>query len=308
MTNKTLYRLLIVLFLGCFFSVTPIHISNAQPGLPFLRLSIDARGAAAGSAYVSAGKGLGAIQWNPAGIVLSQRNEIAVSHIRGFGGTDSEFFGILWKRKKNQAFAVSFFSNNIGGIEYRTKPTVNPEGIISAHDVYAGLSYATQIKTGIHFGATIKYLFQKIYTATASGVSGDIGIRYNPISQRYSAGFVIKNIGKMGALMSEQPKMPALIQLGASFIQPLDSNKRHIFEFSGEIEKIFNSNNHLYFGLEYGFSAQYYIRSGYITGFETGRFTAGAGISIRKYSFDYAYLPNVTTFGNHHIMTFRLLF
>ena len=283
----------------------PYETTAQQPGLAFLRLTADAAGAARGGAVTATGAGITAVQWNPAGLVAGGGNEVSVSHINGFEDTDSEYFGFLWKRSEKHAVAVSLLSNNIDGIEFRTKPTAAPEAYISAHDLYAGITYSRVISGSLQAGATVKYLYQKIYSATGSGLAGDAGIRYTPAGRAYSAGLVIRNIGSMGALDTEKPTLPALMRAGAAYRIEFDSR---IVEISGDYEVIFDGDNHTYVGADYSHKGRFHIGAGYVSGYDSGRATFGGGMRIRGYAVDYAWLPDITTFGNQHVFTVGWIF
>ncbi|MFC1729289.1 PorV/PorQ family protein [candidate division KSB1 bacterium] len=307
--DKHSSKILIFALIIAMLPVCALQPCFAQhPGLTFLRIQGDAHGAALGGAFTASGTGLSAVEWNPAGAVLGSGHEVALGHIRGFEDTDSEYFAFLWKRSEKRILALSLFSNNIEGIEFRTRPTEKPEGIISAHDFYTGLTYSMRYGPHMQFGSTFRYLYQKIYSSSASGFSADFGARFAPEDSRYAFAIVLKNIGSMRALRYESPTMPALLRVGASYCRLIDSGSSHLFEISGEYESLFEGDDHMYFGIDYGYNRTYHFRSGYITGFEEGRMSTGAGLSINRYTFDYAYLPDITAFGNQHIMTFRLHF
>jgi len=313
MTGTTMFKHKIfsaafLLIFGFTIAVGPETATSQQPGLAFLRITMDAHGAARGGALTASGTGLSAIQWNPAGLVLESGNQVMISHARGLEDTDSELFSLLWKRKENQAFALSIFSNNIDNIEFRTKPTASPEGIISAHDFYAGLTYSTVYADNFQIGVTMRYLYQKIYHSDASGFSGDLGVRYAPAGRPYAFGAVLKNMGDMAALRDENPTMPALFRMGSSYTLNFQSADMHSVELAAEYETIFDGDDYLHFGLDYRYNRLYHVRLGYISGYESGRMSAGAGISKGRYTLDYAYLPEITSFYNQHLLSFILGF
>jgi len=300
-------RVLQGFILGILLSCPAADGAAQTPGLPFLRLGADAHAAALAGAVTAAGSGLSALQANPAGIVLGDRHEAAFTHVRGFQDTDSEFMGFLWKRSANRAAAFSILSNNIGGIEYRSKPSVKPDGIISAHDFYAGLTLAAAFHTDWQVGFTARYLYQKIYFSSASGFAGDIGVRYAPAKRNISAGAVVKNVGRMGAFLSEKPAMPTLLRAGVSYLLNAGTSGVYSFRFSAEYETLLKGNNYVHFGTDFGYNRKYSLRIGYTAGFDEARFSAGAGLLVQRYGFDYAYLPDITPFGSRHIFTFRIV-
>ncbi|MFC1556230.1 PorV/PorQ family protein [candidate division KSB1 bacterium] len=291
-----------------FIVSSSMFISAQQPGMAFLRLSADAAGAARGGALTASGTGLSAVHWNPAGLAENNGHQIYISHIKGFEDTNSEYAGLLWKRNDRQTFALTLLSNNIEGIEFRTKPTEEPEGNISAHDLYAGVSFAYKYRQDIHIGLSAKYLYQKIYLYDATGFAGDLGVRYIPEGKPYKAGIALRNIGSMQAMRSEKTEMPALMRAGATYTFTLDEKDFRSIEVSGDYEVIFDGDNHTYLGVDFRQESTYHISFGYVNGYDTGRFSYGGGVSVGKYGFDYAYLPEITSFGNQHILTLRLLF
>jgi len=305
------YRTFIVLLINVLITLPLLFSDFAQssdnpPGLPFLRLGIDARGSALGGAVTASGIGLGALHWNPAGLVTSTANEVVFSHLRGFDGIDTEFIGLLLKKGADKAVAISVFSNNIGGIELRTRPTLTPDGIISAHDFYAGISYSHSIYERLYAGITVKYLYQKIYFSSASGYAGDIGALYILKDKGLLFGISLRNVGSMGAFLHEKPTMPALIHAGTAYNLPFLPDDKHTVQISGEYELLFKGKNSFHFGAEYRYAERYSLRAGYVTGFEAKGLSLGAGILIHRLGLDYAFLPDVTSFGSQHVFSVRL--
>jgi len=286
------------------FVVTGRGIGGEKPpGLTFLRLGMDARGIALGGAMTSIGAGLSSLLWNPAGLVSGISNEIVFSHMRGFDDINSEFIAFLLKRGTDKAFAISLLSNNIGGIEQRTSPTELPNGIISAHDFYTGITYSQRINSNLQAGITGKYLFQKLFFDSASGFSVDLGAQYKIEDKNVQFGLALKNIGSMGAFLEEKPSLPTLLQAGTGY---KISRSDHNLTITGEYELLFNGNNSARFGVEYEYYGRYSFRAGYLTGFEDRGLSVGTGMALQRFVLDYAFLPDVTAFGNQHIFSLRL--
>lgn len=279
-----------------------------DPGLPFLRVAMDARGAAMGSAGAASTTGLSALHWNPAGIAAAERNELMFSHSEGFEDTGTEYFGVLWKNNNGRSFAISVLSNNIDNIEFRTSPTPTPDGIISAHDLYAGASYAAHYGENIQYGVSVKYLYQKIYQTDASGFAADFGIMYAPKNRRFSIGASLMNSGSMSELKNESTKLPALMRIGGTYDLSGFTGENHTVEVSADYETVLDGDSYFHTGAGYRYMDRYFAGIGFISGYESGRLTAGGGIRIQRYVFDYAFLPKVTSFGNRHLFSFKLLF
>ncbi len=305
MLYKNLISILLVITIIISASVAASQ-DNASAGTAFLRLGMDARGSAMGGAMTASASGLNALQWNPAGLYSAGSSEIEFSHLSGLDDIDTEFFGFLWKKSEKNIFAVSVLSNNIGGIEQRTHPTDEPDGIISSHDFYTGFSYATVIYGKYEVGITAKYLYQKIFTYSAKGYAADIGIKYNLPEYDLVVGAALKNIGSLGELKSEKPEMPAMFSAGLLYKIPVIQDSDHEFNMTADFQMYFSADDHAAAGLEYIFRNSFSIRGGYVSNYEERGISFGGGINYKIYLLDYAYLPNVTSFGDNHLISFRV--
>ncbi len=305
--NRTPF-LFILIILSSFLLSSPkdMHAGEGPPGLSFLRLEMDARGSALAGAMTASGTGINSLQWNPAGLAGTSEQEVLFSHLQGFADTNSEFIALLLRKGSKHTIAVSVFSNNIDGIEQRSGPTVTPNGTITAHDFYTGLTYAYTYSEKLHIGASAKYLFQKLFFDSATGFAGDIGVRYIMPDNHLNFGIALKNAGSMDAFIQEKPTMPTLLRGGAAYTIPRISHYNISLTVSSEYEIVFDGDNFSRFGIEYRYNDRYSLRTGYLTGFEERSWTIGAGIAVRRFGFDYAYIPDVTSFGNQHIYSLQL--
>lgn len=284
------------------------NLLSQSSGLPFLRIEVDARSGALGGALTSSGSGVSSLMGNPAGVVNADGNAAGFSHVNGFQDISSDFIGLIWKRNDNQAFAFSLFTNSINGIQYRTRPTARPISSISWNDVFFGFTYSQNYKADWKTGVSVKYLYEKVYFSSAKGISVDAGLIYAPPDKKYTLGFSLKNAGGMEALNYRKPDMPTLIQLGAGYTIEYGAGKKYSFEFLGSFEKLFDGGSFERIGIEAGYEKEYYLRFGYISGFDKSRFSLGGGLIVNRFGFDYAYLPNITSFSNQHNLSISILF
>ena len=307
---QKIFRYNILFLIG--FIVTIYYLSSeagTPPGLSFLRLPLDARSGAMGGTGIS----LQIFPWSSKELLKTTSSVATFTHIRGITDTDTEFLGIIINRGKSNAVGLSILSNNIGNIEFRTRPTAAPEGIISAHDIFAGISYFRTPQEGIQFCITARYLYQKIFFNTASGYSTDIGVRYIPKNSKLSFGAGVYNLGSMEAFISEKPVMPTMARIGAQYALLSRSDVSHRLVCSTEYERLFSvrdisasggiGKNSGHFGIEYQYRSILCFQCGYVTGYEEQGFSVGAGIAADRIKFDYAYLPDRSSIGNQHIVT-----
>ncbi|MFC1513921.1 hypothetical protein ACFL5P_02815, partial [candidate division KSB1 bacterium] len=186
------------------------------------------------------------------------------------------------------------------------KPTAEPEGLISAHDFFAGITYSQAVNDKLYFGCTAKYLYQKIYIHSSKGFSMDAGLNYLINEEGLSFGIVLQNMGTMSSMNNESPELPKLAQFGLSYLLPKFSESDNETYVSLSYETLFEGKNRFHFGGEYRYMKKYSLRAGYISGFDQRDISIGTGLIYEHIGFDYAYIPNVTTFGNQHIFSLRI--
>ena len=124
--SKIVKDMLLTLYAAGVLLTAPIQSSAGEgpPGLPFLRIAMDARGSARAGAMTASGTGLASLHWNPAGLAGGYDQEVLFSHLRGIENTDSEFIAMLFKKGEKNTFAISVFSNTID--RYRTTLSAEP--------------------------------------------------------------------------------------------------------------------------------------------------------------------------------------
>ncbi len=280
--------------------------NNQTSGNVFLRLGLDAKGSSLAGAMTAHSSGLNSLHWNPAGLNSAEKTELSFSHLSGFDDISTDFFGFLWKRRPDQAIGLSVFSNNIGGIEHRTKPTSTPDGIIDSNDFFAGLSFSRRLNDDLDIGISVKYLYQKLFTYSARGMSADMGAIYKIVDKGLQFGVVLRNLGSMSAYRTEEVEMPSIFASGVSYIIPYFDDSENKVYISADYEVHFNNSNHVLTGIDYTRSNKFSLRAGYFSGYEEKSLSYGGGINYKRYVLDYAYLPDVTSFGSNHLVSFYI--
>jgi hypothetical protein len=270
----------------------------ANTGLSFLKFGAGSRAVGMGEAYVAAANDASASYWNPAGLVNLSGTELLFTHNRWFQDITNEFAAVGFRARKN-AFGVSFMSNTIGGIERRVIASAEPLDILTAHDIMFGLSYARRLGENLSLGTTVKYLYQKIYIESASGVAIDFGLQYQTPAQGLKTGLVFQNFGFISKLLEESTKLPQTIRLGLAYQLPFQILNGE-FLIATDWMKILDSTSHLNFGMEYNFVKYFAVRFGYQTGYEDKGIQGGFGVGFNRYRLDYAFVPFSSDLGNSH--------
>jgi hypothetical protein len=307
MQNKTQLGLIFVLLTSLInFTLTNAQDNPSSTGLSFLKLGAGSRAAGMGEAYNAVANDANATYWNPAGLSHISGTELTFTHNKWLQDITNEFFAFGFRAGKS-AFGISFMSNTIGGIERRVKASAEPLDVLNAHDIMLGLSFARKFRSSLSYGLTAKYLYQKIYIESCSGVAIDAGLQYETPLRGLKTGVIFQNFGYMSKLKEESTKLPQTIRLGLAYLLPIQMLHGE-FLIAADWIKIFESSSHLNFGLEYSFINYFALRFGYQTGFDDKSINGGFGVNFNRYRLDYAYVPFTSDLGNSHRVSFGIGF
>ena len=169
------------------------------------------------------------------------------------------------------------------------------EGDYSYSDKAAGFGTCFKIKENLIFGISGKMIIEKIYSYSGKSFLIDTGILYR--SKNLRVAFTLQNIGEGVKFIKIKEKSPLLLKLGVSY------NVRNLL-ISTEIEKESHSDFVPKIGMEFKIKNLLFLRAGFILkndyyGDKVSKITAGIGIKILNYSFDYAFIP-YGILGNTH--------
>jgi len=281
--------------MGAVFTST--HPASAQDagrtGLAFLKIGVGGRAIGMGEAYTALVEDATATLWNPAGLAQMNHGELTFTHNQWIQDVTNEFVA-LGLGGKNSGLGVSMLVTNVGGIERRVKPSVEPLDILSAHDVAFSFSYAHRVGARWQWGVTAKYLYEKIYIDSASGFALDFGAQGTSKILGAKLGVVAQNLGRMGKLRQESIRLPFTIKLGVAV--PIGETA----VLSADGVKVVKAGGHFNVGGEYRVHRSLALRAGYQTGFAEKGLSVGVGLGTDRYHLDYAYVPFEADLGKAH--------
>ncbi|MDZ7261695.1 MAG: PorV/PorQ family protein [candidate division KSB1 bacterium] len=276
-------------------------------GLAFLKIGIGARAVGMGEACTAATNDATATYWNPAGLAQFKEVEVCFSHNQWFQDITHEFFAVAFSSGPGR-LGLSFVSNNVGGIERRVKPSAEPLGILEAHDLALGLSFARTYKQTLSLGFTIKWLYEKIYLDSAWGIAFDVGLIYDTsLLNGLKLALVTQNLGRMNKLKEEPISLPKTIRAGLAYPLPGEILGGTLLGVA-DVVQVLKGNFHLNLGTEYLFKQKLAFRLGYQTGFEEKGLQGGLGMQLSRYRLDYGYVPFSSQMGNSHRFSFSVRF
>ncbi|MBK7378065.1 MAG: PorV/PorQ family protein [Ignavibacteriales bacterium] len=280
--------------------------SAGNTGLSFLKFGFGARNIAMGDAGTSASNDLTALFYNPAKLNINSDNEILVMHNEWIQDVRSEVLGA----KTNifgLPFAFGFNVTSVSDIQLRTKAG-EPDALFDANYFYGSISTGFEVYENISTGITAKYLYEGLLSDEATGYGFDLGLFYKTEMAGLTFSGVVKNLGSMNKLRSEETKLPSEIRIGPAYNFDLGENKFDAI-VAGEFQKYLDTDDiHFNLGGEVLYDNLLALRAGYQTGFESKGFTAGLGLMWGSLKFDYAFLPFSLGLGNANLFSVQIKF
>jgi hypothetical protein len=300
--KKKIIRLFLLIF-G--FSLSISHAAG-NTGLAFLKIGVGARTAAMGEAFVATANDASGLFWNPAGSAFMDKRQAHFTHTEWIQGITNEMASVVLPTKLG-VFGLQSMLNNVGDIERRVIASEEPLGIVSAHDFLLGLSFGKQLNEHFAVGLSAKYLYEKIYLESASGLAIDLGFCYQDALPGMSLGASLQNLGSMNKLAEEKIALPKTARIGAAYVLPFSMANSTLL-LASEFVQIFDDESHFSIGGEFRPISLLALRTGYQTGDRSRGTTAGFGLNFRRLTIDYAYVPFSADLGNTQRFSFLVNF
>lgn len=264
------------------------HAQDAgKSGLAFLKIGAGSRAAALGEANVALANDANAVYWNPAGLALSNKAQLTVTHLEWLENINHNFAAVTF-RGFGGTLGLAIATQSIPGIELRDKPTAEPLGTFDARDVAVALAYGKKWNDKLAVGVALKGLYEKIYLNSANGFAVDLGVNWQSPLSPLRIGLAAQNLGSMSALINEKIKLPALVRVGGAY-QFLKSENGNGAMLVVDQLVYLEGGSYTNAGAEWSLRGTLALRAGYQFGRENRGFAAGLGASLGKYQFDYGF-------------------
>lgn len=234
--------------------------ADATSGMPgdWLARYASARSIGLGGAFVAAADDpLGAMVWNPAGLVQSLQNEVHFETARYFENTSINGLSYVMPARRLPTLGFTMLSLSSGGFE-RTDELNTSLGTFDNKDMAFLISASKSLTPKFSLGANLKIVNQQVEDFKSSGVGADIGGLYS-ITPRVKLGLSMLNLG--GPSLSPRDvteTFPMEVRGGAAFGF---LNGRGLL--SVEADHRDGPGTTLHAGTEMWFMDQFGIRAGY---------------------------------------------
>jgi hypothetical protein len=149
-----------------------------------------------GSAYVASAEDVTSLYWNPGAFVQASNSEFVFSNTDWLVGTKFRWFGFMLNLDGVNALGLSLTQLDYGESDVTT--IENPDGTgqrWSASDIAIALSYSRRLTDRFSIGGSAKYVGQRIWNETASGIAFDLGLLFVTDFNNMRLGMSMSNFG-----------------------------------------------------------------------------------------------------------------
>jgi hypothetical protein len=305
---KSIFIMCIVLLFSAGYvsaqEVKSINDNAGTSGFPFLKIPVGARSVAMGTAFTGLADDELAMYYNPAGLAMALENRYLFEYHNYIADMQSGMIGIV-KPMNDRNVVGGYISYLNYGKFQRTDQSGTVGGEFSGGDILLALSYAHRPSYQFMAGGSLKLIYEKLESYSATGVAVDLGGRYIDIREKYSFGVALQNLGsQLSALGSEKDKLPLILRGGAS------GKPRGIYTlFSADVVVPFDNDPYFCVGAELQKFKPLFIRAGYNSAGKnirasgstdnTAGFSAGVGFDHRRLHFSYAFTPQAELGDSH---------
>ena len=278
---------------------------TAQSIMKFLDISVGARAAGMGDAFITNGDDLAVAFWNPAGIAQLEGVHTMVdvnlwiSDIHQYSLAASRDLGTYG------VVALTFTTMDYGDIYGTTIDLVSAQsgsfeyietGKVKVSNFAVGLVYARAISDQFSVGGQIRYAYSGLgsnivqVNGSAESIDNnlgalafDMGTRFNTKFDDLTFSMSLRNFSSelRYPLMSQGYYLPLVFTLGISidagaFI--FSDNSIHSLVVSVNGLHPMDYSEKLNFGAEYGFYKEFFVRAGYKINYSVESFSTGFGV------------------------------
>lgn len=283
-----------------------INSNAGTSSFPFLKINISARAVAMGGAFTGLADDESALYYNPAGITAIDDTKYIVGYHDYLFDTQSGFLGYI--KPINDRRTIGFYLSYLNfGSFTQTDENGDITGDFGGGDLLLAVSFAQKKDHQISFGATAKFIYEKIDVYSASGLALDLAAKYNSDRGRFGAGLMLQNIGfQLSSLGETKDKLPTTIRSGISF-----KPKGIPMTISSDIILPFDNDLIFAIGADYVNFKPFYVRLGWNSFGSNYKATnsdasltglsLGCGFDVRKMHISYAFSPAADLGDSHRI-------
>jgi len=189
----------IIVSLGIFFLEVTSAFAVSKSGTSaaqFLKIGIGPRASALAGSFTGIANDVTGLYWNPAGTAFMKRRQFLATHTVWFANINHDFAGLVIPVSASTTIGASFTALSTPDMEQTTIEQPDGTGIFfDVQDISAGLSFARRMTERFSFGATVKFIQQKLFNESASTFAVDLGGMLHTGFKGMRLGIMMSNFG-----------------------------------------------------------------------------------------------------------------
>lgn len=282
----------------------------------FLKITVGARAAGMGNAFVAVADDASSVFWNAAGIARMDANksQLSLNHANWVADLQFEQIGYVFHVKRIPgAFAVHARALTMDPMvettSYQPDPVVGTGRTFDAGMMTVGLTYARSFTDKFSAGITGNLVNEGLAEFSQQTYAFDVGTLYDVGVLGMKIGMTISNIGSQVQFIEKEARIPAIFRVGSSMSLFQGANQNWIgsLEFSHPPDNAERLN----VGTEYSFKDFVHLRGGYNVNYDAEGIAGGVGfhfpVSVAgEADLDYAFTDMKDLGGVHRFsLTFE---
>lgn len=264
----------------------------------FLRIYSDARPAALAGAYTALADNAAALQFNPAGLIRPDAQEITASYGQWFGG--GAFQHVSYTHPIGgglDAWGASILYFDPGSFMQTNELALETNRSLIAQDLAVTVGYARRIARYWAFGASGKYIYRRLDQYHAGALAADLGMLYWTPLEGLVAGVSIQNLGGTLQFISDRENLPLTFRGGLAYTPQLG-----YLTLIADLIQASDEEATVALGIEAKASENVRLRFGWQPKRDLYKgLGAGVGFSVSGIVLDYAYVPFEIFGGTHRV-------
>lgn len=260
---------------------------------PFLKMDVGARTAALGGTGAVNGDEL-AIFSNPA-LLAGREASVSAGHNQWYGTTTQNYIAAVSGLGSVFTGSLALRSVSTTGIEYRETPSSDPVDTFNATDFSANGAIAARLGR-FDAGAGLKIIHEKIWLESSNGWAVDLGFNYHPCSSlMFTAAYL--HSGPSVSMDDKEFRFPRTWVFASKW------NRHSRFgdlSVSAQVMRPLDNRTNAGFGIEFSPVHWASLRGGWKINDDSRDLTAGAGLSAKRWTLDYAFIPGNFSLGTTH--------
>ncbi|HQG45989.1 MAG TPA: PorV/PorQ family protein, partial [bacterium] len=176
--NIPLFALILLLLAAPLYAQSDSRVGTTAAN--FLEMGFGGAGNAMGDAYVSMGRDLSSVYWNPAGLGYMERNQVILNYQPWILDINTSAVSAAFANDRLGAIALTLYQTSYGEEKVTNTDMQTGTGeTFDGQDIAVSATYGRKLAQWFSFGASAKYVTSRIWHERAGAVALDLGAIVN---------------------------------------------------------------------------------------------------------------------------------